>query len=186
MQVLTLNCHPSTPCALVSRFEAEAERLSWDGLRLRYVIRGDLSGLRFPDPTEPGRSDELWRHTCCEAFLREHGQAGYCEFNFAPSTAWALYRFSGYREGMAAIAIPDPPRIAPRFTASSFDLEIRLDLKSLALSDRKLDLALSAVVETLEGSLSYWALRHPLGRPDFHHPDAFTLELAAPVVRYES
>jgi hypothetical protein len=39
-------------------------------------------------------------------------------------------------------------------------------------------LGLSAVIEEERGMLSYWALKHPTGRPDFHHPDAFALELA--------
>ena len=34
---------------------------------------------------------------------------------------------------------------------------------------------LSAVVESREGGLSWWALRHAPGRPDVHHPDAFAL-----------
>ena len=39
-------------------------------------------------------------------------------------------------------------------------------------------IALSAVVEQSNGSLSYWALKHPPGRPDFHHADGYVLELA--------
>jgi hypothetical protein len=35
-------------------------------------------------------------------------------------------------------------------------------------------LALSAVIEETSGALSYWALRHAAGKPDFHHADAFT------------
>jgi hypothetical protein len=38
------------------------------------------------------------------------------------------------------------------------------------------------VIETLDGSLSYWALRHPPGKPDFHHSESFALELE-PVLR---
>ena len=43
-----------------------------------------------------------------------------------------------------------------------------------------LRLALSAVVEADDGTLSYWALRHPPGRPDFHHADGFVLRLEGP------
>jgi hypothetical protein len=43
-----------------------------------------------------------------------------------------------------------------------------------------LRLGLSAVIESCNGSLSYWALRHPAGKPDFHHADAFALGLEAP------
>jgi hypothetical protein len=39
---------------------------------------------------------------------------------------------------------------------------------------------LSTVVEDREGRLSYWAARHPAGRPDFHHPEGFSLELELP------
>ena len=45
---------------------------------------------------------------------------------------------------------------------------------------RSIRLALSAVVEAADGELSYWALRHPPGRPDFHHIDAFDLQLDGP------
>ena len=40
-----------------------------------------------------------------------------------------------------------------------------------------LALVVSAVIEDDSGALSYWALRHPPGKPDFHHPDAFAMEL---------
>ena len=36
------------------------------------------------------------------------------------------------------------------------------------------------VIEELDGTKSYWALAHPPGKPDFHHPDCFALTLAAP------
>jgi ABC-type uncharacterized transport system permease subunit len=41
----------------------------------------------------------------------------------------------------------------------------------------RLALALSVVVEHEDGVLSYWALAHPAAKPDFHHRDAFVLEL---------
>src|SRR3546814_3736372 len=37
--------------------------------------------------------------------------------------------------------------------------------------DNGAKLALSAVIEELDGTKSYWALAHPPGKPDFHHPD---------------
>jgi len=37
--------------------------------------------------------------------------------------------------------------------------------------------ALSAVIEAPDGALSYWALRHAPGKPDFHHAEAFALSL---------
>jgi len=44
-------------------------------------------------------------------------------------------------------------------------------------SSPALRVALAAVIEEQDGRLAYWALRHPPGNPDFHHPESFTLEL---------
>jgi len=38
-------------------------------------------------------------------------------------------------------------------------------------------LSLSAVIEQADGRLSYWALAHPPGKPDFHRADCFTCEI---------
>lgn len=43
-----------------------------------------------------------------------------------------------------------------------------------------LQIGLSAVIATKEGAISYWALAHPPGKPDFHHKDCFALKLGAP------
>ena len=40
-----------------------------------------------------------------------------------------------------------------------------------------LQLALTAVIELTDGSKSYWALKHPGERPNFHHRDGFTHEI---------
>ena len=57
---------------------------------------------------------------------------------------------------------------------------------TLAGAAAKLRLGLCVVIEELDaalseafsGAFSYWALRHPAARPDFHHPDGFALEIA--------
>ena len=107
--------------------------------------------------------------------------AGYYEFNFAPSGAWAAYAFSRYRDG-APLAQAVDPRIAVRRAEQQLELDalIRLECLPLAPLCARLQLALSAVIEDKQGVLSYWALTHPPGRPDFHHPDAFVLELERP------
>ncbi len=43
---------------------------------------------------------------------------------------------------------------------------------------RHLRIALAAVIEDENGGLSYWGLRHAPGKPDFHHPNGFTVEVA--------
>lgn len=144
-------------------------------LVLDYRIEGDLASLRLPEQDQPRRADGLWRHTCCEAFLAVEGETGYYEFNFAPSTAWASYRFSGYRAGMNAAANP-PPRVTSWVCLDRFELEAIARLDGLP-ADAAWRLAVAAVIEAWDGTLSYWALRHPPGPPDFHHPDSFILQL---------
>ncbi len=143
---------------------------------LDYRIEGDSAGLRLPAQDEPRRADGLWRHTCCEAFLAVDGQPGYYECNFAPSTAWAFYRFAGYRAGMSAASANPPPRANPRVRSNRFELEAVVPFDRLP-AGAAWRLALAVVVEARDGSLSYWALHHPPGPPDFHHPDSFTLRL---------
>lgn len=113
----------------------------------------------------------LWEHTCCELFVARRGGTAYREFNFSLSGEWAAYAFAGYRQG-GPIEVPDPGIVVR--TSSEI-----LELKASVASDAApLLLGLSAVIEAEDGSLSYWALRHAPGKPDFHHRDAFALELA--------
>jgi hypothetical protein len=37
-------------------------------------------------------------------------------------------------------------------------------------------IGLSAVIETVGGAKSWWALNHPSDKPDFHHPESFALK----------
>jgi hypothetical protein len=64
-------------------------------------------------------------------------------------------------------------------TAAGITLEATIFWRDLIpqIPPPRLRIAMAAVVEDEGGRLSYWALRHPPGRPDFHHPDSFTLEL---------
>ena len=49
--------------------------------------------------------------------------------------------------------------------------------RSLALLLGLLLLGLAAVIESGNGDLSYWALKHPPGKPDFHHAHGFVYEV---------
>jgi predicted GIY-YIG superfamily endonuclease len=162
--------HPHLSALPVQPFSLEAR---FARSRLRFILTGPVSALRVPPPATPARRDELWRHTCFELFARTPN--GYVEFNLSPSGEWAAYRFSGYREGMAEWET-SPPRIQVSRS------EHRLDLAAqLQLPDRVQAIGLSAVIEELNGTKSYWALRHPPGdTPDFHHPDCFALEVSPP------
>lgn len=174
-RAVALFCHPESPCPAVRRLEAHAS-LDQEGLlSLRFAMTGNPAALILPSLEPPVRRDRLWEHTCCEAFLAVPGEAGYLELNLAPSGAWAAYAFQRYREPGQA-----PEDLAPRITVRRFPdrwtlgAELRLPKP---LGGRPLRLALAAVVEQQNGGLAYWALQHPAGRPDFHHPQGFVLAL---------
>lgn len=189
---LHLVCHPATPSevSLTLTCTVSGNGPASDGLALRYELCADLSALRVPQPIPHGATekpaDGLWRHTCFEAFVRQEGAAAYREFNFSPSGQWAHYRFSAERISALDTA-PEPssglqaprPLPAPRLQVERHPdrLVLLATLLPDALPDpsinRRLRLALSAVVEDSTGRLSYWALHHPLDRPDFHHPAGF-------------
>jgi len=127
----------------------------------------------IPELTEPWRADELWRTTCFEAFFRADGDEAYREWNFAPSGNWAAYDFTARREGMERAEVGSPPyiRMEDNFTWWTLGATIAVD------SDRRWQLGLSAILEEVDGTKSYWALAHPPGEPDFHHPDCFAAKL---------
>src|SRR5690242_11159801 len=169
-QAVALVPHPATPGAAALSILVQVAR-DPATLSVRYVLAGDLERLSIPPRAAPTRRDGLWRHTCFELFLGAPGEPAYQEFNFSPSGEWAAYRFARYREGGTALDCP-PPRIGSRMERS---LEVQGEVACVL--GGTLRLGLSAVVEDEAGALSYWALRHPLAKPDFHHGDAFALEL---------
>jgi hypothetical protein len=69
-----------------------------------------------------------------------------------------------------------------RRSGGQLDLTATVHLAGVAslARARVMRMALAAVVEEEDGRLSYWALQHAPGNPDFHHPDGFTLELRSP------
>jgi hypothetical protein len=170
-----LRLHPDSHCAAATRIEADVVRPHPGSLILSYVVSGRINGLRLPPVVAPARTDELWRHTCFEAFVRSSAHPGYYEFNFSPSTQWAAYRFESYRSGMCVATEIGTPRIEVRSSAETCTLQAALAFDGLS---SPLHLGLSAVLEETNGRKSYWALAHPPGKADFHHADCFALELS--------
>ena len=174
-----LKLHPDSLCSAVTRIEVEGARSRAGSLALCYFVTGRISDLRMPSVTTGGRTDGLWQHTCFEAFVGTSTGAGYYEFNFAPSTQWAAYRFSGYRSGMHVATEMPAPWIEVRSSREYYTLQASLELDQLSMLPRDAGwrLGLSALIEETSGHKSYWALAHPPGKPDFHHCDCFAYEL---------
>lgn len=169
-----LVCHPDTPCEALVALGARIILRDDHGWDIEFVAVGNPAALRLPSPAEAIRTDELWRTTCLELFLALDGDS-YAELNFSPSSAWAAYHFDHYRTGMRHLALPSPHT---QLLVQHERLVLTASLSEDALPwDRTGELGISAVIEEQGGSLSYWALVHPPGKPDFHHRDCFALRL---------
>jgi len=175
-----LTCYPTTLSDAVRGIDIRVQREPSGSLILRYVLRAKMLRVRVPPTERPARADGLWAHTCFEAFIAPAGAGvSYYELNFSPSRQWAIYSFEAYRQGMS----PTDVTASPELTVRDFDDRLELDA-TIALGDLKalqpariLKLGVTAVVEDDNGRLSYWALKHAPGKPDFHHTDGFVLEL---------
>lgn len=163
--------HPAFPSVDITAIGVETARYGAT-LSLRYTVEGALDHVLWPDPMPAARTDELWMHTCFEAFIQPAGQAGYTELNLSPSGRWATYQFDGYRDAMRdATALPTLHWQSPTLTAS-------VELADMAEADWRL--GLTVVVEATDGSKSFWALEHHGEAPDFHNADCFVATLPAP------
>lgn len=176
----SLRPHPASPAS--AAIELGATVVAKRGrLELLYQLGADLPKLQIPAPAAAQRTEELWRHTCFEAFLAPPSKSQYLEFNFSPSGAWAAYRFEGYREGMAPLEWGAPPVVDCRISDHSLELRAVLDLGWLDLVWPEglgaLRLGLTAVIEDRSGGLSYWALAHVSEKPDFHRAESFVAAL---------
>jgi hypothetical protein len=181
----TLRLHPDSVCSAVSSIEVDVVRPRAGCLTLAYLVTGRIGDLGMPAPAIAARTDDLWRRTCFEAFIRNSPGAAYYEFNFAPSTQWAAYGFAGYRNGKREASEIKPPRITVEASSERYLLQASLELDPILPSvagggggaDAPWRLGLSAVIEEANGDQSFWALAHPPGKPDFHHPDCWVLEV---------
>lgn len=170
----SLHCHPSTTCKSLTRIDVRLSVLPGIGMRLAYVLHGSIASLTLP-ASSSGFADGLWRHTCFEMFLGVHGDAHYREFNFSPSGQWACYDFRAYREGMASQSALVPPQLEHNLAEDRFEfvVDMPVGLLSGACPGVYDEIGITAIVEEMDGSMSYWALSHPRAQPDFHDRAGF-------------
>lgn len=144
-------------------------------LSLTYTLSANLEKLFIPEKKRSIAQDNLWQHTCFELFVKVQGESAYREFNFSPSTEWAAYGFSDYRQQQDWLAI-NSPSITSVIFGDQLKLSVQIALEDLAINpeNKPLQLALTAVIEENNNNKSYWALEHPADQPDFHHKNGFT------------
>ncbi len=180
MNSIDLVSHPDTPSGAVREIRASIEIERGARLAVSYVLRGVLDQVRIGGEAPPG--DALWQHTCFELFVGATNDAEYYEFNFSPAPAWALYGFRGYRDGALMKVENFAPKITVRRDADELRLEADIPLDCLpdVHGGVQLSVGISAVIEGMDGTFSYWAIKHPPGRPDFHHGDNFAVQIEVP------
>jgi hypothetical protein len=149
-------------------------------LQLRWTLASDGADLgtllRLPSPAAgPRRLDDLWQHTCVEAFVAATDQESYLELNLSPAGDWNVYALQGYRQGLEPLAgLTSLPAHIVR-QPQRLQLSVSLPLPPAMAAAPQLAVGLTAVLEDVAGELSYWALHHPAAQADFHHRGGFTL-----------
>ena len=152
-------------------------RLTAHWLHLRWRIEG-AQQLAVPAIVSKARADGLWQTTCFEVFLKPQGMDAYHEWNLSPSRRWNAYAFEAYRAGVSALEVSRAPDCVWHGGSKFAIFDAAVARRSLPAGPCAL--SLSAVIEETGDTKSYWALAHPSGKPDFHHPACFVASLAAP------
>jgi hypothetical protein len=147
-------------------------------LAIRFALQGQLAELVMPAPADlPSRRHGLWEETCFEFFLGVKDSPRYWEFNLSPAGSWNVYRFDGYRQGMAEetafTSLPWRVRRRPDLLLVALELEV----ERIVAADQPLLVGLAAVLKFRDQGLTYWALTHPGPQADFHRRDSFLVEL---------
>jgi hypothetical protein len=157
---------------------AEASRDSKQRLKIVFELQGDTSQLYLPERvSNPKRRDELWKRTCFEVFFGPENGTNYWEINLSPAGDWNAYSFSNYRERMKSESKIAGFQIQPKKTADYFRLEATADLFNLNLGTTPMRLSVTAVIETLNGKISYWAFQHSGEKADFHLRESFIAQM---------
>jgi len=147
-------------------------------LAMRYDLRGDLAQLVIaaPDPA-PARRRNLWEETCFEFFLGVKGAPQYWEFNLSPAGHWNVYRFAGYRRGMAEETALRSLPVSFQRGPDSLSVALELEVGTIVAADQPLMVGMAAVIELTGRGLTYWALVHTGSAADFHRRDSFLVAL---------
>ena len=147
-------------------------------LSLAYFLQGNLSTIIIPEPSNlPTRKNELWQTTCFEFFIGIANSTEYWEFNLSPTGDWNVYRFSDYRcqmqEETAFATLP----FTLNKQKNSLAINLEIDVNLIINSNTNLEIAITTVIESSKGEISYWALHHPETIANFHNRNGFILHV---------
>ena len=172
-----LTCHAQSLAGGIEGIGVTITRGTSGEVTLTYRVSGETGALEIPAQSTPHRINGLWKNTCFELFIGNFEDENYLEYNFSPSRQWAAYQFAGYRSDRVELETK-APIITVAQAADALILTATIALPD-AWQERSLRVGISAVMATKSGDISYWAVTHPPGKPDFHHKDCFAVQLEA-------
>ena len=187
--------NPSFAYSILNPFDATRShpfdlraRANWNSsfvLYLDYVLKADLREIVLPKAIDgAGRADNLWEHTCFEAFIALENSSEYLEVNLSPSGQWNIYEFKSYRGSrVEADQVSCKPMVLKAKTNLNVQAEIDLSGVSWIKASKKnieLQLGLTGVIELKSKVKSYCALTHKSDKADFHRKESFILRLKNP------
>ncbi len=164
---------PGAPWAITGTISRRGTSLA-----ITYNLTGRLQDLVIAEPAAaPARHWLLWETTCFELFLAIPGKGPYWEINLSPAGHWNVFRLPSYRQGIAEEPTFQILPVEVQRAPATLRLSLTVDLAPIIPASAPLEVGISAVLEHQDGSLSYWALKHPADQPDFHHPQGFSIKL---------
>ena len=147
-----------------------------NNLSIRYTINGEIETILLPNPAAPTRKHDLWKATCFEFFIAIPDQPRYWEFNLSPSSDWNVYVMDAYRQvNMREEAAFQQLPFEFKRANDGLALDISVDLSSLVRAEQTIQLGVTTVIQSKDGSESYWALAHPGMQADFHVRASFII-----------
>jgi hypothetical protein len=125
--------------------------------------------------------------TCFEFFMGLQNSPSYWEFNLSPAGDWNVYRFQDYRQGMQEEPVLNTLPFEVQQQSGALTLDLVLDLAPIFESSssfpsasplqQPLELGITAVLESQQKEVSYWALNHCGTQADFHLRESFHIKL---------
>ncbi|MCP4338325.1 MAG: DOMON-like domain-containing protein [Desulfobulbaceae bacterium] len=171
--------HPFTAGASTANLDVYGYLVRRSGaVQIDYMVKGALDRISWPRITQATeRCHELWRQTCFELFLGIKDNAAYWEVNLSPSGLWNVYCFSDYRTGMREEKAIAQPVCHIATDGDLLSLNCTIDFNGLIDDCSDLEVGVSSVLQTIDGSNSYWAIDHYGRKPDFHNRSSFSVVL---------
>ena len=153
----------------------EIERIE-NQLSIHYAVQGDIRNILLPSKATSTRKDDLWKATCFEFFFAIPDLPEYWEANMSPLGAWNVYHMDAYRR----IGFCEETKIQElpfdfRKADDKYLLDVSMHLSPVLQASQKIQVGITAIIQTTGGNETYWALTHLGAQADFHLRESFIL-----------